>query len=533
MQNVAIPGDASGNVWQTAVVAGKTTQHWIVTDFAIDDGRLLPLEEPSRKEAADIYESIRHLPIISPHGHIPLGWFQNDHHFSDATSLFISPDHYITRVLHAHGVPNELLGVGGRPLTPAQSREAFRILARHWIDFAGTPMRYWLEEELRDVFGIEEELSEATADRIYDEVGERLASPEYGTLSLLKRFNISFISTTNDPTEDLSAYDDINADGSVPYVLAPAFRPDAYLEPGKPGWADLVTHLGASAGVDTRTYEGFTEAMRRRRAYFRAHGAVLSDHSHADLGSQRLSQEEAERLYASAVRGGISQGDADRLRRHLFNDQALLAQQDGLVMTVHPAIYRDYDVQAAARLGHDIGADVPARAFFSRDLKPLLNEYGNNPDFHFVAFTVDETTFSRDIAPLAGYFPSFYIGVPWWFLDAPESLRRFYEDVVPYAGFTKLSGMIDDTRALCSIPARHDMGRRIISGALARLVCDHRLSHEEAVRLAHAFADDLPRSIFKLDQERFARPVTPSKKLYDGQASVQDAPASVASGQGR
>ena len=453
------------------------------------------------------------MPIISPHGHIPLEWFQTNHQFANATDLFISPDHYVTRVLHAHGVPNEKLGVGGRSLDEKDSREAFRILARHWIDFAGTPMRYWFEEELHGVFGLDEELSEGNADRLYDAIGERLASPEYGTQALLKRFNISFISTTNDPTDDLSAYDGINADPSVPYVLAPAFRPDAYLEPGRPGWADLVSHLGASAGVDTRTYEGFTEAMRRRRAYFRAHGAVLSDHSHADLGSRRLSAQDAERLYASAVRGAISCEDADRLRRHLFNDQARLAQDDGLVMTVHPAIYRDYDVNSAARLGHDIGADVPAQAFFSRDLKPLLNEYGNNPDFHFVAFTVDETTFSRDIAPLAGYFPSFYIGVPWWFLDAPESLRRFYDDVVPYAGFTKLSGMIDDTRALCSIPARHDMSRRILSGVLARLVCDHRLGHDEAVGLARAFVDTLPRTIFKLDQERFGRPLASGKLL--------------------
>lgn len=494
-------------------------------NFAQKSGRLLPLENPSRDEATGIYEAIRHAPIISPHGHIPLDWFQTNHRFSDATSLFISPDHYITRVLHAHGVPNADLGVGGKKLTAKQSRNAFRILGQHWIDFAGTPMRYWLEEELSGVFGVTKELGPDTADSIYDEVNEKLASPEYGTQALLKRFNIAYISTTNDPTDDLSAYDTINADSSVSYVLAPAFRPDAYLEPGKPGWSDLVSHLGASAGIDTSTYEGFNEAMRIRRHYFREHGAVLSDHSHADLGSQRLSQEEAERLYAVAMRGGISPSDANRLRRHLFNDQARLAQQDGLVMTVHPAIYRDYDATEAARFGHDIGGDIPAQAFFSRDLRPLLNEYGDNPDFHFVAFTVDETTFSRDIAPLAGYFPSFYIGVPWWFLDSPEALHRFYAAIVPYAGFTKLSGMIDDTRALCSIPARHDMSRRILSGVLARLVCDHRLSHDEALRIARMFVDDLPRRIFKLDEEQFAQPVAKNKLLFASSASRDEASA--------
>lgn len=469
-----------------------------------------------------IYESIKDQPIISPHGHIPFGWFQQNHQFANATELFISPDHYVTRVLHAHGVSNAILGVGGHALSDKQSREAFRILAQHWVDFAGTPMRYWLEEELQGVFGITESLSEKTADRIYDEIGEKLASPEYGTLSLLKRFNISFISTTNDPTDNLEEYDAINSDADIPYIVAPAFRPDAYLEPGKPGWSDLVSHLGASAGIDTRTYDGFLKAMRRRRQYFRQHGAVLSDHSHADLGSERLSQEKVAQLYEQAVRGAISEKDAQSLRRHLFNDQARLAQEDGLVMTVHPAVYRDYDAKSAVQLGHDIGSDIPAQAFFSRDLKPLLNEYGNNPDFHFVAFTIDETNFARDIAPLAGYFPSFYIGVPWWFLDAPESLYRFYNEVVPYAGFTKLSGMIDDTRALCSIPARHDMSRRIISGVLARLVVDRRLGHEEALRIAHDFVDELPRKVFKLDREQFVAPVSANKMLVASRSIPAD-----------
>ena len=477
-----------------------------MTEIETHEARLLPLEPGPRKEAMAIYETIQNAPIISPHGHIPLDWFLTDHHFETATQLFISPDHYVTRLLHAHGVSNAELGVGGHPLTAQQSRHAFHLLAQHWSDFVGTPIRYWLEEELRGVFGIRQELTDQTADRIYDELDEKLASPEFGTRALLKRFNIAFISTTNDPTDDVSPYDALNADPSVPYVVAPAFRPDAYLEPGKRGWRNLADRLGESAHVDTSTYEGFARAMKLRRATFRAHGAVLSDHSHADLGCQRLPQEEAERLYALAYNGTMSPDEADRLRRHLFNDQARDAQDDGLVMTVHPAIYRDYDAQQAAQFGHDIGGDIPAQAFFSRDLRPLLNEYGNNPDFHFVAFTVDETTFSRDIAPLAGYFPSFYIGVPWWFLDSPEALRRFYAAVVPYAGFTKLSGMIDDTRALCSIPARHDMSRQLISGVLADLVCSHRIGHDESLYLAHEFVDGMPRRVFKLDQEHFAQP---------------------------
>jgi glucuronate isomerase len=460
--------------------------------------RLLPTKEPELSIARDLYESVKDAPIVSPHGHVPIEWFARDLHFDNPTELFITPDHYVTRVLHAQGVALEDLGVAQQSFTGQQARNAFLLLGRHWRAFAGTPMRYWFEDALERVFGITTRFGGDTAGAIYDELDALLAQPEFSTRSLIKRFNIDFISTTDDPIDDLSLHEHINDDPDFQIRVAPAFRPDRYLEVGRPGWPSLVRNLGAVAGVDATDYSGFTEAMRIRRRYFKDHGAVLSDHSHADVGSERLSDELAASLFAKAMDGRIETDEAVRLRRHLFNDQASMAQHDGLVMTVHPAVHRDYDRLGLKTFGHDIGADIPGKAEFAVGLEPLLNEYGNNPDFHFVAFTIDETVYSRELAPLAGYYPSVYVGAPWWFIDAPESIERYFAAVVPYAGFTKLSGFIDDTRALCSIPSRHDMNRRVTAGYIAKLVADHRISKDEGLDLVRYAISMHPREVFKL-----------------------------------
>ncbi|WEV69574.1 glucuronate isomerase [Bifidobacterium sp. ESL0775] len=462
--------------------------------------RLLPAEGLPLRVARELYESVKDLPIISPHGHIPVEWFAQDKHFANPTDLFITPDHYVTRVLHAQGVSLSELGVGQRDFTDKQARDAFLLLGQHWFAFAGTPMRYWFEDSLVRVFGIEETFGPETAGKIYDELNEMLKAPEFSTRALANRFNMDFVSTTDDPVSDLKLHDKVNADPGFKPFVAPAFRPDKYLEPGRADWPQSVRALGESAGIDASTYVGFTEAMRRRRWYFKDHGAVLSDHSHADLRSGRLSDKEARLLFANAYAGHIDADDAARLRAHLFNDQARLAQEDGLVMTVHPSIARNYDAASYANYGADIGDDIPQRAEFVEALRPLLNEYGNNRDFHFVAFTTDETVYSRELAPLAGFYPSFYIGAPWWFIDSPDAISRYFSAVVPYAGFTKLSGFIDDTRAICSIPSRHDMNRRITASYVASLVCDRRISMDEGLSIVRYEVVTQPKRVFKIGQ---------------------------------
>ena len=418
---------------------------------ALNEDRLLPADPSQRSTARRLYEAIKDRPIISPHGHVPIDWFAQDKHFKNPTDLFITPDHYVTRIMHGHGVPFSDLGVGQKHFTDEQSRNAFRLLGKYWYAYAGTPMRYWFEDSLSNVFGIDKPLNEDTADSIYDELNELLTSDDFTTRKLVKRFNIGFISTTDDPTDDLALHDQVRADSTFPSRFAPCFRPDRYLEVDRVDWVQLSDALGESAGVDTSTYEGFVEAMRRRR------------------------------LFA-----------------HLLNDQAKLAQDDGLVMTMHPGVMRNHYRRQLVNYGPDCGADCPMPADWSHWLRPVLNEYGDNPDFHLVAFTMDETAYSRELAPMAAYYPALYIGAPWWFLDAPESILRYYADVVPYAGFSKLSGFIDDTRALCSIPARHDMNRRLTARYVSGLVADHRLSYEEGEQIVIRSVDGQPSDVFKL-----------------------------------
>lgn len=460
--------------------------------------RLLPPDPATRTIARDLYDAVSAMPIISPHGHVPASWFAQDLHFRNPTDLFITPDHYLTRILHASGVPLADLGVRQRDFGGERARHAFLLLGEHWPAFAGTPVRYWFEDSLTRVFGISRRFGPDTAGAIYDELDAMLADDEFTTRRLVERFNIAFISTTDDPCDDLAVHDQTNADPAFSPRLAPAFRPDRYLEPARADFAALAAALGDAAGCDTSTYAGHVEAMRVRRRHFKAHGAVLSDHSHADAGFARLDGRQAETLYAEALAGRITAADAHRLRRHMMADQAALAREDGLVMTIHPGVHRDYDEATLAGYGHDSGADLPSRIEFTEALRPLLNECGDDPDFHLVAFTMDESVYSRELAPLAGFYPSLYIGAPWWFIDAPEPIGRYYADVVPAAGFTKLSGFIDDTRALCSIPARHDMSRRLTARYVASLVADHRLSLDEGVRIMRDSVDAQPRRVFKL-----------------------------------
>lgn len=460
--------------------------------------RLLPAEPSAREIARELYQRVADLPIISPHGHVPVEWLADDIAFTDPTTLLLTPDHYTNRMLHsAAGVDLADLGVG-TPLSEEQSRAAFRLLCANWRVLRGTPVQFWFESELHDVFGVTVRPSAATADQIYDQIAECLARDEFTPRALYRRFNIDALATTDDPCSDLSSHAKLAADPTWPGRVVPTFRPDAYLEPARPGWRELTADLARAADVDIVDYPSHVEAMRVRRQFFKDRGAVSTDHSHADAGTQRLSDPDAERLFQQALAGTITGVDADALRRHMVNDQARLACDDGLVMTLHPAVHRNHDTRAMARFGADVGGDVPHRVEFTRALQPLLDAYGNADGFHLVVFTMDETTYSRELAPLAGWYRAMYVGAPWWFIDEPDAIMRYRRSVTGYAGFAKTSGFIDDTRAFCSIPARHDVARRVDCGFLATLVAEHRLTIDEAAETAVDLVTTQPRKVFKL-----------------------------------
>jgi glucuronate isomerase len=370
------------------------------------------------------------------------------------------------------------------------------MFCERWPVFYGTPMKYWMEAVLADVFAIDVRPGADTADALYDTIAAALATDQFRPRALMDRFAIEFLATTDDPCDDLRHHDRLAGDPSFHHRVAPTFRPDRYLEPARADWPGLVARLGEVAGVDTGTYAGWVAAMEARRAYFKAHGAVSSDHAHLDVRTDPLTPAEAERAYAAALARRADARQAKTLQQTMLFEQARMASQDGLTMTLHPGVYRNHHTPTFAAYGPDVGCDIPVTVEFTRGLRPLLDAFGTNPGFTLVLFTIDETVYSRELAPLAGFYPSVFVGVPWWFIDAPDAIRRFRRAVTETAGFTRTSGFIDDTRAFLSIPARHDMSRRLDCGYLAELVADHRLDEDQAAQVAYDLVATNPRRVF-------------------------------------
>lgn len=460
--------------------------------------RLFPADPVTRAIARRLLAAVDSLPIISPHGHLDAAMLADDEPLGDPTALLITSDHYVTRLLHASGVPLSDLGVGNGPLSEADSRRAWRLLCTHWDVFRGTPVRYWLECELADIFGVTMRPSAATADAIYDQLAGQLATDSYRPRALIRRFGVEVLATTEDPLSNLGAHAMLAADTSFSCRVLPSFRPDRFLEPSRPDWAASVDRLAGATGEDVGDYDGFVSALETRRRHFLAHGATSADHSHPDARTDPLDRVTARRIYQRARRGEAGQEESLAFRRNMIFEMARMSVEDGLVMTLHPAVRRNHHGPTAERFGPDTGHDIPVAGEYTDALRPLLEKFGAAAGFHLVLFTTDETLFSREIAPLAGFYPAVYAGAPWWFIDAPDAISRFRGAVTETAGFSRTSGFVDDSRSLCSIPARHDMSRRIDSGYLARLVTEHRLDEDEAAAVLVELVTGNPRRVFKL-----------------------------------
>jgi glucuronate isomerase len=460
--------------------------------------RLLPVDPQERTVARRIFDEVRDEPIVSPHGHVDPTLLLDDEPFPDPATLFVTTDHYVTRLLHANGVPLEALGIGHMPLSESEARHAWRALCEHWHVLAGTAARTWLEVELAELFDVVMAPSAETADVLYDQIADRLDDDAYRPRRLYERFGISVLATTTDPCDDLRVYSALEEDQSWTGRVVPAFRPDRYLEAWSPTWPDAVRRLGETAGIDTSDYAGYVAAIEELRRRFVARGATSSDHAHVDVQTDPLEPADAVRIYRAARSGKVTEREAVALRHHMLFEMARMSCDDGLVMTLHGGVRRDHHRPTAKRFGSDTGHDIPLQAEFTDALRPLLERFGTEPGFHLVVFTVDESTWSRELAPMASFYPSLYMGVPWWFLDSPDAMRRFRAAVTETAGFTRTSGFVDDARAFCSISARHDTARRIDAGVLARLVCEHRLDETEAVDVARNLVTRQPLAVFKM-----------------------------------
>ncbi|HYG91108.1 MAG TPA: glucuronate isomerase [Azospirillum sp.] len=465
----------------------------------LHEDRLFPSDPTQRAIARRLYAEVRDLPIISPHGHTDPAWFARNEAFPDPATLFVVPDHYVYRMLYSQGVALESLGVPRRDGGPVETdpRKIWRLFAEHWHLFRGTPTRLWLEHAFETVFGVTERLSPATADRIYDRIADCLQRPEFRPRALFERFNIEAIATTESPLDTLEHHRAIRDSGWTGRVVT-AFRPDPVVDPEFEGFQANVKALGVLTGEDTGTWNGYLAALASRRRTFKEFGATSTDHGHPTATTADLSRDEAVWLFAKALAGTCTPAEAELFRGQMLTEMAHMSLEDGLVMQIHPGSMRNHNPVVFERFGRDKGADIPSRTDYVRALKPLLDRFGNERDLTIILFTLDETSYSRELAPLAGHYPALRLGPAWWFHDSPEGMRRFREMVTETAGFYNTVGFNDDTRAFCSIPARHDVARRIDCAFLARLVAEHRLDEDEARELAGDLAYRLAKTAYKL-----------------------------------
>jgi glucuronate isomerase len=465
----------------------------------LDEDRLFPADPALRGLARELYDTVRDLPIISPHGHTDPRWYAENAPFPDPAKLFVTPDHYVFRMLHSQGIPLEALGIprddGGE--TETDPRTIWRLFASNYHLFRGTPSRIWVDHALQEVFGVTDRLSEGSADAIFDHLADCLGRDDYRPRALFERFNIEAISTTESAIDELRWHRMIRDSGWSGKVVT-AYRPDAVVDPEFDGFAANVEKMGEMAGEDTTTWTGYLAAHRNRRAYFKEFGATSSDHGHATARTEDLPQDEAAALFDRAMQGRCSPEDADRFRGHMLTEMARMSLDDELVLQIHPGSVRNHSAAMMARFGRDKGYDIPARTDYVAALRPLLNAVGERPELTIIVFTLDETSYARELAPLAGVYPALKLGPPWWFHDSFEGMMRFREMTTETAGFYNTVGFNDDTRAFCSIPARHDVARRVDCSFLANLVATGRLGRDEASEVAHDLAYRLAKQAYRL-----------------------------------
>jgi len=448
--------------------------------------------------AVKLYESIHDLPIISPHGHTDPQWFADNKPFPSPAALLLQPDHYIFRMLYSQGVSLESLGipqVDGKQA--ADPREAWRIFAKHYYLFRGTPTRLWLDYTFQEQFGLKDRLSAENADEYYDHIDKLLQTPEFLPRALFEQFNIEVLATTDAATDTLEHHQKIAASGWKGRVL-PTFRPDSVVDAEYIGFHDNLKLLGEVSGQDVSTWKGYLDALRQRRAFFKANGATATDHGHLTAMTADLPWNEAAALYERIYTGKTRAGDIELFQAQMLTELAGMSVEDGLTMQLHPGSIRNHNAKVYAKFGRDKGADIPSPTEYVRSLRPLLSKYGNEPNFTFILFTLDESTFSRELAPLAGHYPCLRLGPPWWFHDSPEGMMRFRETATETAGFYNTVGFNDDTRAFLSIPSRHDVARRVDCAFLGKLVAEHRLDESEAFELAKDLTVNHVRKAYKL-----------------------------------
>ncbi|MFK7731385.1 MAG: glucuronate isomerase [Pseudomonadales bacterium] len=461
--------------------------------------RLFASCDKQRAIARELYQSVNDLPIISPHGHCDPYWFSENQPFTNASELLIQPDHYLLRMLFSQGISMEDLGINRADgsQSSADPADVWQVFGDHYHLFRGTPTQLWMDHVFTEVFGLEEPFDGRSAPAYYTEINRLLATPAYLPRALFERFNIEVLATTESPLDTLAAHQKLAEDSWAGKVIT-AFRPDPVVDPDYEGFADNIAALANISGVSCSSYQGYLDALRERRAFFKTLGATSTDHGHPSAFTADLDKEHCERLYQGALAGELSANDAELFRGQMLLEMALMSLDDGLIMQLHPGVYRNHNPALYLEYGRDKGADIPMQGEFVQNLKPLLDRVGNEPEFLLILFTLDETTYSRELAPLAGHYPALKLGPAWWFHDSPEGMLRYRQQISETAGFYNTVGFNDDTRAFLSIPARHDVARRIDCRFLSQLVAEHRLTMNNAQELAVDLSYTLAKRAYKL-----------------------------------
>ena len=465
----------------------------------LNPDRLFPADPTMRAVARQLYARVADLPILSPHGHTDPQWFAEDAAFGNATDLLLKPDHYLFRMLYSQGVSLNDLGIRNPAADP---RAAWRILAQNYHLFRGTPSRMWLDWVFAEAFGLSVQLNAATSDQYFDAITEALATDAFRPRALFDRYNIEVLATTESPLDSLEHHQAIRTEnsraGGWQGRVITAYRPDPVIDPDFEGFQNNLARFSELTGEDAYSWSGYLAAHRKRRAFFATMGATSTDHGHPTAATADLSPSEAEALFGRVTRGMPSAADAELFRAQMLTEMATMSVDDGLVMQIHPGAFRNHNPWLFEHYGRDKGADIPTATNYVHALRPLLARHGNNPKLTIILFTLDETSYARELAPLAGHYPALKLGPSWWFHDSPEGMRRFRQQVTETAGFYNTVGFNDDTRAFLSIPTRHDVARRMDCGFLAQLVVEHRMEDWEAAELAPALTYDLAKQAYKL-----------------------------------
>ena len=472
--------------------------------LVLDDDRLFPADLEIRAIARRLFKDIKGLPIISPHGHTDPAWFSTNEHFSNAAELLLIPDHYLLRMLYSQGVDLTELGictVNKQSDYVASTRDAWRIFAKHYFLFHGTPSAMWLNYVFANVFKISVQLNEQTADYHFDTIGDCLRNDDFRPRALFDRFNIELLATTDTPVDTLNHHKIIRQSDWDRNII-PTYRPDLVVDPEHELFSSALSELGELTGEDVYTWQGYLNAHRNRRTFFIRAGATATDHGLPTANTSDLSKTQSNKLFNRIISGKYTTMDAELFRGQMLTEMAKMSIEDGLVMQIHPGSFRNHNAQFFQYYGNDRGADIPQRTDYVNALKSLLDRFGNDKNLSIILFTLDETTYSRELAPLAGHYPILKLGSAWWFHDSPEGMLRFRQHTTETAGFYNTVGFNDDTRAFLSIPARHDMARRIDCAFLARYVSEHRINEDAAHQIARDLTYNLPKRAYRIPATR-------------------------------